>query len=171
LVFRAFASIHEPLNPKLEYPYAYSGLTINRIYTFYGIDRTFSFFEMQMTLCVENKPYNKINRIQEIINEDPGKSMRYIVKEMNMSDETIRKIVAEDIRYRSYIVRRGQFITQQTKERLFEKVKNLLAKLKNSKDKRPLIFFSDEKNFNRIRKSTEKIIDGCVQMLMKSELS
>jgi len=41
-----------------------------------------------------------IHRIQEIINKVPGKSLGCIAKEMNMSDATIRKIVAEDIRYK-----------------------------------------------------------------------
>jgi len=70
-----------------------------------------------------------VHRIQEIINEDPGKSMRYIAREMNMSDVTIRKIVANDIRYKSYALRRAQFMKQHTKERSFIKAKKLLTKL------------------------------------------
>jgi len=42
LVFKAFVSIHEPLEP---YSYAYSILTINRTYIFCDIDRTFTFLK------------------------------------------------------------------------------------------------------------------------------
>lgn len=90
-----------------------------------------------------------VGKIQEIINQDPGRSMRSIAKEMEMSNATIRKIVHEDLRYHSYVLRRGHFMMQQTKERRLEKAKKLLSKLKNSKEKNPLIFFSDEKNFQQ----------------------
>ena len=51
--------------------------------------------------CKDCKNPEIIHRIQKIISEDPGKSMRCIAREMNRSDATIRKIVADDIRYRS----------------------------------------------------------------------
>ena len=43
-------------------------------------------------------------------------------------------------------------MTHQTKERRFNKAKKLLAKLKNPKERKPLIFFSDEKNFQQDQK-------------------
>jgi len=60
-------------------------------------------------------------------------------------------------------------MTQQTKDRRFEKAKKLLAKLKNSKERKPLKPFPMKRIFNRMKESTGKIIDGCV--LMKSQLS
>lgn len=90
-----------------------------------------------------------VNRIQEFVNEDPGRSMRSIARELEMSNATVRKIVHEDLRYRSYVMRKGHFMTQQTKERRLDKAKKLLSKFKNSKEKSPLIFFSDEKNFQQ----------------------
>lgn len=90
-----------------------------------------------------------ISRIQDMINEDPGRSMRSIARELKMSDSTVRTIVNEDIRYKSYVIRRGQFLSDQLKERRLEKAKKLLSKLKNPKEKNPLIFFSDEKNFQQ----------------------
>lgn len=95
-------------------------------------------------VCKDRTSPDIIHRIQEVINEDPGKSMHSIARELQMSDITVRRIVAEEIRYRSYVLRRGQFMT---KERLFEKARKLLTKLKNPKEAKPLIFFSDEKNF------------------------
>jgi len=96
----------------------------------------------------------KIAQIQRSSTESRTSSMKIpesqcAAREMNMSDATIRKIVAEDIRYRSYVLRRGQFMTQQTKERRFEKAKKLLAKLNNTTERKPLIFFFDEKNFQQ----------------------
>jgi len=41
---------------------------------------------------------------------------------------------------------------QQTKERRFEKAKKLLIKLQNPKERKPLIFFSVEKNFQQDQK-------------------
>ncbi|EZA52817.1 hypothetical protein X777_08140 [Ooceraea biroi] len=112
-----------------------------------------------------------VHRIQEIINEDPGKSMRSIAREQQMSDATVRKIIAEDIRYRSYVLRRGQFMTQQTKERRFEKVRKLLTKLKNPKEAKPLIFFSDEKNFQQDRRNNRWLCENPneVPIVMKTK--
>ena len=43
-------------------------------------------------------------------------------------------------------------MTRQTKERRFKKSKKLLAKLKNPKERKPFIFFSEEKNFQQDQK-------------------
>jgi hypothetical protein len=50
--------------------------------------------------------------------------MRKLVEELEVSEWFIRKIVKEDIRYRSYSLRRGQFLSTCTKK---PDMKNLLT--------------------------------------------
>ncbi len=54
--------------------------------------------------------------MQEAINDDPGRSMRQLAEELEVSEWLIRKIVKEDIRYRSYSLRRGEFMSAATKK-------------------------------------------------------
>ena len=76
-----------------------------------------------------------------MINEDSGRSMRSIARELKMSNSTVRTIVNENIRYKSYVIRRGQFLSRQLKERRLEKAKKLLSKLKNPERKKYLNYF------------------------------
>ncbi len=39
--------------------------------------------------------------LSEIISRDPGRSMRSMAQEMNISRTTVRKMVSEDLRYKS----------------------------------------------------------------------
>jgi hypothetical protein len=73
-----------------------------------------------------------VDRVQEAINEDPGRSMRQLAEELEVSEWLIRKIVKEDIRYRSYSLRRGQLMSASTKKTRFEKAAALLNRLKHS---------------------------------------
>ncbi len=59
-----------------------------------------------------------------------------------------KKKMMQDIRYESYALRSGQFLSQATKERRLEKAKLMLNKLKNPAANNQHIFFSDEKNFS-----------------------
>ena len=43
-----------------------------------------------------------IDRVQNIIDDDARKSMRFIAKELHVSEWTIRKVVHEDLQYKSY---------------------------------------------------------------------
>lgn len=90
-----------------------------------------------------------VGKVQAIIDADPGRSMRSISRELNISEWSVRRIVDEDIRYHSYALRRGQFISVATKQRRLEKAKLLLNRLKNPRVANQLIFFSDEKNFSQ----------------------
>ncbi len=47
-----------------------------------------------------------VEKVQEAINEDPGQSMRKLAEELEVSEWLIRKIVKDDIYYRSYNLRR-----------------------------------------------------------------
>ena len=51
--------------------------------------------------------YDIVNNIQQLINEDPARSMRGIGRELSVSEFLVRKIVKQDIRYKSYSLRRG----------------------------------------------------------------
>ena len=97
-----------------------------------------------------------VAQVQELISDDPGRSMRKIATDLGVSDFLIRKIVKEDIRYRSYCLRRGQFMSEKTKRVRYEKAKALLNRLKHPPAENILIFFSDEKNFNQDQKVNPK---------------
>ncbi len=83
-----------------------------------------------------------VARLQEL-DQDPSRSMRSLARELDISEFVVRKKMAQDIRYKSYALKRGQFMSQATKERRLEKVKLLLNKLKNP---------ADEKNFSQDQK-------------------
>ncbi len=97
-----------------------------------------------------------VARLQELIDQDPSGSMRSLAKELNISEFVVRKKMAQDIRYKSYALRRGQFMSQAMKERRLEKAKLLLNKLKNPTGNGQLVFFSDEKNFSQVQKVNRK---------------
>ncbi len=88
----------------------------------------------------------------ELVSKDLGRTMRSMAQEMNVSRTTVRKMVSEDLRYKSYAMRRGQFMSEATKTRRLEKAKKLLARIKHPTVPNPLIFFSDEKNFTQDQK-------------------
>lgn len=93
-----------------------------------------------------------VERVQEMINNDPGQSMRKMAADLGVSEWLIRKIVKQDIRYRSYSLRRGQFLTEKTKKTRFEKAAALLNRVKHPPVADILVFFSDEKNFTQDQK-------------------
>lgn len=95
-------------------------------------------------------------RLQEVIDEDPGRPMRSLATQFGVSKRTINRKVTEEIRYKSYAFRKGQFMNQATKNRRFKKAKLMLNALKNPKTPGQLVFFSDEKNFSQDQKVNKK---------------
>lgn len=93
-----------------------------------------------------------VARVQEMIKDDPSKSIRSLAREMNVSAMTMDRTVHEDLGYKSYALQHGQLLTTVTKARRLDKAKKLLSRLKNPKEPHPLIFFSDEKNFTQNQK-------------------
>ena len=93
-----------------------------------------------------------VQRVQNIIDESPQKSMRSIAKDLNVSEATIRRTCHEDLRYKSYVMKRGQFISETTKENRLVRSKRLVSKLKHPAEQDILWFFSDEKNFDQDQK-------------------
>ncbi len=41
-------------------------------------------------------------RLQDLIDKDPGRSTRFFVRELNISEYAVRKKMAQDIHYNSY---------------------------------------------------------------------
>ena len=56
--------------------------------------------------------------------------MRSIVKMLHVSEKTIWS-VHEDVRHKSCVMKRGQFISENSKENRLNRSKRLLNKLKN----------------------------------------
>ena len=88
-----------------------------------------------------------MQQVQDIIDEEPSKSIRAISRDLQVYECTIRRIVHEDIRYKSYVMRRGQFMSAQTREQRFIRAKRLLNKVKHPEIPDMLWFYSDEKYF------------------------
>ncbi|EFN76011.1 hypothetical protein EAI_12717, partial [Harpegnathos saltator] len=72
-----------------------------------------------------------VQQVEEIVDESPPKSMRAIARDLNVSESLIRRVVHEDLRYTSYVMRRGQFISAQIREQRLIRGKRLLNKLKH----------------------------------------
>ena len=51
-------------------------------------------------------------------------------KMLHVSEKTIRRSVHDDIRYKSYVIKRGQFIFEKSKENRLNRSRRLLNKLK-----------------------------------------
>lgn len=97
-----------------------------------------------------------IPNVQNIIDENPRRSMRSIAKELQVSEWTIRAVVHQNIRYKSYVMRRSQFMSSKTQENRLMRSKRLLNKLKNPHEHGMLWFFSDEKNFVQDQKTNRQ---------------
>jgi hypothetical protein len=99
---------------------------------------------------------NIVATLQDLVNQDPGRSMRSLARELGISEASVRNKMAQDIRYKSYALRRGHFMNKATKERRLAKAKLMLNKLKKPVANGQLIFFSDEKNFSQDQKVNRK---------------
>ena len=72
-----------------------------------------------------------VQQVQDIIDEDPLISIRAFSRDLQVSEFLIRRSVHEDIRYKSCVMRRGQFMSAQTREQRFIRAKRLLNKVKH----------------------------------------
>ena len=77
-----------------------------------------------------------IHNVKQTIDENWGQSMRSIVKMLHVSEKRVRRNVHEDIRYKSYVMKRGNFISEKSKENRLNRSKRLLNKLKNPTEAR-----------------------------------
>ena len=55
-------------------------------------------------------------KVKQTVDENRGQSMRSISKKLHMTEKIIRRNVHKDIRYKSYVMKRGQFIYEKSKE-------------------------------------------------------
>ena len=88
-----------------------------------------------------------INRVKNAIDKDVGKSMCTIAKDIRASEALIRRCVSEDLRYKSYKMKKGQLLTAKAKEKRLKHCKKLLNKLKHPLQHSRIWFFSDKKKF------------------------
>ena len=72
-----------------------------------------------------------VARVQELVDTDFSKSMGAMAHELEVSATLVVKIVKEDLRYKSYGLRKGQLMSEATKLRRLEKTKKLLSHLKH----------------------------------------
>jgi hypothetical protein len=94
--------------------------------------------------------------IQELVDQDPGRSMRSMARELGLANSIVQKKMSLEIHSKSYALRKGQFMNAATKERRLAKAKLLLNRLKVPAANGQLIFFSDKKNFSQDQKVNRK---------------
>jgi len=66
-----------------------------------------------------------VQQVQEVVDESPSKSMRAIARDLNVSEGLIRRVVHENLRYKSYVMRRGQFMSAQTESETYSRKTSL----------------------------------------------
>lgn len=74
-----------------------------------------------------------VQQLQAIVSDDPGKSMRSIAKEPQVTKSTIRLAVHEDLRYHFYDMSSGHFMPDKTRHNRLLQSKRLLSTLKSMK--------------------------------------
>ncbi len=94
--------------------------------------------------------------LQDLINQDLGRFMRSLARELGISEASVHNKMAEKIRWKSYAFRCGKFMNKATKERRLAKAKLLLNRLKKPVTNGQFIFFSDKKNFLQDQKINRK---------------
>ena len=65
--------------------------------------------------CSNSHNHDIVARVQELVDTDPSKSMRAMAHELEVSVTMVRKINKEDLGYKSYGLRKGQFMSKATK--------------------------------------------------------
>ncbi len=57
--------------------------------------------------------------LEEQIARNPGRSIGSLAQEMSIYETVVRKMVSEDLGYKSYAVKRGQFMSEASKRTPF----------------------------------------------------
>ena len=81
------------------------------------------------------------------IRRNPKRSLRKTAKDMNISHESVRTIVEQDLKMSPYKIRTRQLLTDLQKRKRKERAKILLNRLKGGTEKGEIVF-SDEKLFS-----------------------
>ena len=79
----------------------------------------------------DHHDHDIVARVQELVNMDPSKSMRAMVCKLEVSATLVCKIIKEDLRYKSFGLRKGQFMSKAKKLQRWEKANKLLSCLKH----------------------------------------
>ena len=108
----------------------------------------------QRSDCIRTPEF--VNSVQAAIDENPGKLMRALTNELEVDKSTIRHVAQEDLHYKSYVMQRGQFMSDRSKVNCLTRAKRLLNKLKHPEKPGMIWFFSDEKNFVQDQKVNRK---------------
>ena len=88
-----------------------------------------------------------VGKIQVMTVNNSSKSIRFIGRDMRVSEFLIRQLAHENIWYFSYKMRKHQFSLQAMKNKRKDCTAKLLNKLKGSLQSNMLWLFSDEKIF------------------------
>lgn len=87
-----------------------------------------------------------LEQLQQMIDDDPAISMRDLAARLQVGVQTIHNAIHDDLRYRSYVLKVRQLLTDAIKERRLAKCMLLLSSMKHETAGH-LRFFSDEKIF------------------------
>jgi inhibitor of nuclear factor kappa-B kinase subunit alpha len=91
------------------------------------------------------RTWRTIRMVSTRIKKDPFKSIRQIAREVGIEEKTARMICKQDVKVKSRARVKKHLINQVSKEKRLERSRKLLNILK---DKKPIIFFTDEKVFD-----------------------
>ena len=86
-----------------------------------------------------------IQDIQQTIYNSLGKTIKSLANNFQVSDETIRNVVHENIKYKSTVLKKGQFLPEKMKKSVIQ-IKMLLNKIKHPAAKDVIWFFSDDQD-------------------------
>ena len=118
-----------------------------------------------------------LQQLRALIEEDPMKSLRQLARELDVSPFLVRQAVHEDLRFKSYVIRVRQLLTDRMKAKRLMIGKQLLSSLKREASGLVRVF-SDEKVFTIDRKTNRLKRGGClcrypgeVPVAMKTKLS
>ena len=100
-----------------------------------------------LIILMRKEYLNLFGEIKVIIDNNPSKSIRSLACDIGASEFHIRQLVHEDIRYFSYKIKKGQFLSQAMKDKRKDSALKFFNKLKHILQPNIPWFFSDEKIF------------------------
>ena len=87
-----------------------------------------------------------VAQVEEMVDANPNTSVRALARETGMAEATMRQLVKEDLRMRSYVKQERSLLSEDTRRRREDRAKSLVNRLKGP-DAGLVILFSDEKFF------------------------
>lgn len=93
--------------------------------------------------------------------------MRAIARDLNVSKGLIRRVIHEVLRYKSYVMRRGQFISAETRNHRLIRGKRLLNKLEHPIVPNMLGFNPTKKILTKTKEPIGEMTGGYAQILQR----